>query len=138
MTIRCYSELAKLLTFEDRFNYLRLSGGVGIDTFGFARYLNQRYYHSAEWKRIRRDVIIRDLGCDLGIEGYELNRGVYIHHMNPLTKYDIENMTKYLTDPEYLICCSHKTHNLIHYGADPKTTTMVERSANDTSPWRVR
>ncbi len=135
--IRTYTELIQYPTFEERYNYLKLSGRVGSDTFGFDRYLNQRFYHSAEWKRIRRDVIIRDEGRDLGMEGYELQNGLYIHHMNPLTPDDITNMTEMVLNPEYLICVSKRTHDAIHFGDTsilPKGPT--ERTPNDTCPWK--
>ena len=136
---RTYTELSRLKTFEERFDYLKLNGSVAIDTFGGHRWLNQDFYRSPEWKRIRRKVILRDAGCDLGIEGREIIKPdkVYIHHMNPLTLYDIEHLTKYVINPEYLICCSHATHNAIHYGDKTQLFLgFVERSPNDTCPWR--
>ena len=136
--LRTYSELKKLKTFEERFKYLKLSGEVGKDTFGFDRYLNQKFYASPEWKRVRDKVIIRDSGCDLGINGNEIYGKIYIHHMNPLTRKDIEFSTENLLNPEYLICVSHATHNAIHYGDDSILTSnaIVERSENDTIPWK--
>ena len=116
MSIRTYTELMKLKTFKERFEYLKLSGVVGQDTFGYDRYLNQQFYKSKAWKRIRDQVIIRDNGCDLGIEDRDINSRIYVHHMNPITKSDILNMTDMLLDPEYLICVSKNTHDAIHYG----------------------
>lgn len=138
MSIKTYSELMRLHTFEDRFNYLSLKGSVGEDTFGFDRYLNQAFYRSAEWKRVRDQVIIRDNGCDMGIEDAPIFGRVYIHHMNPLTREDIINSTDYLLNPEYLICVSHDTHNAIHYGSFDilPSKSFVERSPNDTTPWK--
>ena len=135
--IRTYSELSRLLTFEERFDYLRLNGSVGKDTFGFDRYLNQQFYRSSEWKRIRDQVILRDNGCDLGIEGYEIRGRILIHHINPISVEDIHTMSDLLMDPEYLICTSHRTHNAIHYGDESLIITApTERTQNDTCPWR--
>lgn len=135
--IRSYSELCTLNTFEDRYKYLRLSGAVGKDTFGFDRYLNQIFYRSQEWKSVRDKVIIRDDGCDLGVKGYEIHGRIYIHHMNPIMLKDIEQRTGLLLNPEYLISTTHSTHNAIHYG-DESLLPLVpkERSANDTCPWK--
>ena len=115
MSIKTYSELIALPTFEERFKYLQLKGSVGKETFGFDRYLNQNFYRSAEWKRVRDKVIIRDNGCDLGIEDRLIYGNVLIHHMNPINDKDIYNLTDILLNPEYLICVSHNTHNAIHY-----------------------
>ena len=135
--IRTYSELIKLPTFEERFDYLRLDGVVGKDTFGFDRYLNQQFYRSSEWKRIRNQVIVRDNGCDLGIDEYEIHGRILIHHMNPISIEDLQYMSDLLMNPEYLICVSHRTHNAIHYGdASLIVTAPIERSQNDTCPWR--
>ena len=135
--IRTYSELIKLLTFEERFDYLRLDGVVGKDTFGFDRYLNQQFYRSSEWKRIRNQVIVRDNGCDLGIDEYEIHGRILIHHMNPISIEDLQYMSDLLMNPEYLICVSHRTHNAIHYGDESLIVTApIERSQNDTCPWR--
>ena len=135
--IRSYSELVQLDTFAERLRYLQLSGGIGAETFGSSRFLNQDFYRlNPLWKAARREVILRDQGRDLGIEGLEINRGLYIHHMNPITVSDIENLTPYLLDPEYLICCSHKTHNAIHYGYKLTEYKIVERQQGDTCPWR--
>ena len=136
-TIRTYSELCQLSTFEDRFDYLRLNGSVGKDTFGFDRYLNQQFYRSREWKRIRDRVILRDNGCDLGVEGYEIRGRILIHHINPISVEDIQTMSDLLMNPEYLICASHRTHNAIHYGDESLIITApIERTQNDTCPWR--
>lgn len=137
MSIRTYSELILLQTFEERFKYLKLNGRVGDDTFGFDRYINQNFYRSAEWKRIRDLVIMRDNGCDLALEGYEIYGRILIHHMNPITVKDVELSTEYLMNPEYLICVTHNTHNAIHYG-DEKLLTKgpVVRIKNDTCPWK--
>ena len=137
MSIRTYSELILLPTFEERFKYLQLNGRVGDDTFGFDRYINQNFYKSAEWKRIRDQIIIRDNGCDLAIEGYEIYGRILIHHMNPITVKDVELSTEYLMNPEYLICVTHNTHNAIHYG-DEKLLMKgpVVRTKNDTCPWK--
>ena len=136
-TIRTYSELCQLSTFEDRFDYLRLNGSVGEDTFGFDRYLNQQFYRSREWKRIRDLVILRDNGCDLGVEGYEIRGRILIHHINPISVEDIHTMSDLLMNPEYLICVSHRTHNAIHYGDESLIITApIERTQNDTCPWR--
>ena len=135
--IRTYSELIQLPTFEDRFDYLRLDGVVGKDTFGFDRYLNQQFYRSSEWKRIRDRVILRDNGCDLGVEGYEIRGRILIHHINPISVEDIHTMSELLMNPEYLICVSHRTHNAIHYGDESLIITApIERTQNDTCPWR--
>ena len=138
MKIRRYSELCKLKTFEGRFEYLRLDGQVGKDTFGFDRIFNQRFYTSTEWRRIRDHVIIRDNDCDLGVEGHEIygNR-IIIHHLNPISLEDIERQSAYLLDPEFLITTIHNTHNAIHYGDESLLIRApIERSKNDTCPWR--
>lgn len=138
MSIKTYSELITLPTFEERYEYLRLDGIIGEQTFGFDRYLNQEFYQrDQEWKRIRDYVIIRDQGCDLGIEGREIRGKILVHHMNPITKEDILNRSKFLLDPEYLICTLKSTHDAIHYGDENLLMTgPVERRANDTCPWR--
>ena len=134
---RSYHELSKLLTFEERFRYLSLGGGVGKDTFGFDRYLNQRFYASAEWKRVRDTVIIRDSGCDLGIADRVIGGKILIHHMNPVSREDILSRSEDLLNPEYLICVSHATHNAIHYGDESLLVTVPpERRPNDTCPWK--
>lgn len=138
MNIRTYSELITMPTFEERYEYLRLDGIVGAQTFGFDRYLNQEFYQrDQEWKRIRDYVIIRDQGCDLGIEGREIRDKILVHHMNPIRKEDILNRSEFLLDPEYLICTLKSTHDAIHYGDENLLITgPVERRPNDTCPWR--
>lgn len=135
--IRTYSELCRYSTFEDRFNYLKLGSSVSSETFGSYRHFNQIFYTSAEWRRIRNIVIARDLGCDLGVDGFYLSK-IYIHHMNPITLKDIDEMTEFLIDPEYLICCSFDTHNAIHYGSLDilNKYDFTERKPNDTCPWK--
>lgn len=136
-SIKTYSELIKLPTFEERFRYLKLDGVVGEETFGFDRYLNQAFYQSPEWRSLRNYIIIRDNGCDLGIPDRELNSRIYIHHMNPITKEDILAMNEYVMNPEYLICVSKTTHDAIHYGDESLLITApIERRKNDTCPWR--
>jgi hypothetical protein len=136
-TIRTYSELITLPTFKERYEYLRLGGVVGEETFGFDRYLNQLFYRSDEWKKIRDKVIIRDNGCDLGIEGHDIRSRIIIHHMNPITKADILQRSDFLLNPEYLICTIKSTHDAIHYGDESLLiTTPIERYKNDTCPWR--
>lgn len=149
---KCYTELAKLKTFEERFEYLKLNGRIGDATFGYGRYLNQVFYKSKEWQAIRDYVIVRDNGCDLGIsdriisyDSYTDKNGrfrktgaIYIHHMNPLSIHDIENETANLKDPEFLICCSFNTHQAIHYGdKNLLLLDFVERKPNDTCPWKL-
>lgn len=137
--IRTYTELMKLPTFKERFEYLKLlDGRVGEDTFGFDRYVNQKFYRSKEWKRLRDQLIIRDNGCDLGVDGYDIHGKIVIHHMNPITKNDIIDQTEYLMNPEYLICTTHNTHNAIHYGDENLLVTEpISRSKNDTCPWKL-
>ena len=135
--IRTYSELITFPTFKERFNYLKLDGLVGESTFGFDRYLNQMFYRSQRWKEIRDFVIIRDNGCDLGVEGYEIHSRIVIHHMNPITIEDIRKESEFLLDPEFLICTIHNTHNAIHYGDENLLIKApIERSKNDTCPWK--
>lgn len=135
--IKTYSELIALPTFEERFKYLQLKGVVGKDTFGFDRYLNQKFYRSAEWKRIRDQVIVRDNGCDLGIDDRMIHGRILIHHMNPINESDIIHATDALLNPEYLICVTHSTHNAIHYGdEDLLMLGPVVRTKNDTCPWK--
>lgn len=137
MRIKTYSELITLPTFIERYRYLRLGGLVGEETFGFDRWLNQRFYKDPEWLAIRNHVIIRDNGCDLGIPGREIHSRILIHHINPITKEDILRRSKYLLDPEYLICTIKNTHDAIHYGnEDLLITDPIMRSRNDTCPWR--
>ena len=136
-TIKTYSELIELPTFKERYRYLRLNGRVGKDTFGFDRYLNQNFYRSIEWKRVRDQVIVRDNGCDLGIEDRQIAGKILIHHMNPITDKDILNLTDILLNPEYLICVSHITHNAIHYGDENLLITEpIVRTKYDTCPWK--
>lgn len=134
---RTYTELSKLKTFEERFRYLELKGQVGIDTFGFDRYLNQALYQSMEWKQVRDIVILRDNCCDLGIEGREIYGKVIIHHMNPITIEDIQERRDYIFDPEFLISTVLKTHNAIHYSDESILfSEPIIRRMNDTCPWR--
>lgn len=136
-TIRTYSELILLPTFEERYQYLRLNGMVGIETFGFDRVFNQKFYTSYEWKLVRDKVIFRDNGCDLGLEDYRIFGKIFIHHMNPILLEDIERRTDILLNPEFLICTSFPTHNAIHYGTERLLAKEpVERHRNDTCPWR--
>lgn len=135
--VRSYSELRHIRAFADRFEYLSLKGVVGEATFGFERYLNQGFYASSEWRRARRDVIARDLGCDLGIDGYEIHDRIYVHHMNPMTVDDIVHSRSHILDPEFLICVTHGTHNAIHYGdARLLPKGPIIRRPGDTVPWR--
>ena len=135
--ILTYSELVRLKSFEERFTYLKLHGSVGKDTFGFDRIFNQQFYRSYEWKKVRDLVIVRDNGCDLGIDGHEIFGRILIHHMNPICLDDIKDATEFLLNPEYLICVSHDTHNAIHFGADiSRQQEPVERFRNDTCPWK--
>ncbi len=132
-----YSELVALKTFQERFEYLKLNGKVGLDTFGFDRYLNQAFYRSPEWKRTRDIVIIRDQGCDLGIPGHEIFGKIYIHHMNPIIQSDITEFNPDIFSPEFLICTSFNTHNAIHYGTkDILEVEPIVRTPNDTCPWK--
>ena len=138
MKIRTYEELSKLKTFEERYEYLKLDGSVGEETFGYDRYLNQQFYkYDPDWKKVRDEVIFRDNGCDLGIEGREINGLILVHHMNPITKDDILNRSEYLLNPNYLITTIKSTHDAIHYGSsDLLMKDPVVRSKNDTCPWR--
>lgn len=135
--IKTYSELITIPTFEERFEYLKLDGQVGVETFGFNRYLNQAFYKSDEWLSIRDYVITRDNGCDLGVEGYEIYGRILIHHINPITKDDIVHRSKSLLDPENLITTVKRTHDAIHYGdSNLLMRAPIERRKNDTCPWR--
>ena len=137
MSIKSYSELIHLPTFEERFQYLKLSGTVGKETFGFDRYLNQNFYRSAAWKRVRDQVIVRDNGCDLGIGDRFIYGKILIHHMNPINDRDILDLTDILLNPEYLICVSHLTHNAIHYSDESLLPSEpIVRFKNDTCPWK--
>lgn len=133
---KSYSELERLDTFEDRFEYLKLDGQVGGLTFGFDRYLNQRFYTSYEWKRARHEVILRDLGRDLGVFGYDIYRDILVHHMNPIVVNDILHHEDWIFNPEYLITTTKRTHNAIHYGTDKLyPDVVVTRVPNDTKLW---
>lgn len=133
--IRTYNELRQLKTFDERYNYLKLNGKVSDLTFGFDRYLNQVFYKSPIWLKTRRDIIVRDLGCDLGLDGYEIYGKIIIHHMNPIRVEDILDNTDYLTNPNYLITNCLNTHNAIHYGNE-SPNIITDRSMNDTCPWK--
>ena len=136
MKVLCYSELRRYKTFEERFKYLQLKGVVGRSTFGFDRYINQRFYTSTQWKKARRDVILRDNGCDLGIEDRVIHDRILIHHMNPMTMDALEQGFGEALDPEFLICVTHPTHNAIHYGDESLLASRPkERSPGDTSLW---
>ena len=135
--IRTYTELIRLNTFKDRFDYLKLDGRVGDVTFGYDRILNQILYNSGRWKRLRNNIIIRDEACDLGVEGYDIYSRIIVHHMNPITIEDVEMERPEVYNPEFLICVSHNTHNAITYGNESLLPKMpIERSRNDTCPWR--
>lgn len=137
MLYRRYSELIKLDTFEERFNYLKLGGRVGRQTFGADRILNQKFYKSVEWKRLRRDIIVRDNGCDLGIDDREITDRIIVHHINPLTIDQLMKGGDELFDMDNFICCSHNTHEAIHYGDSSLLikTNFVERRPGDTKLW---
>lgn len=135
--IRTYTELMQISSYEERLNYLKLNGVVANETFGFDRYLNQQFYKSSEWKRVRQQVIIRDNGCDLGCRGHEIYGQIIVHHMNPISLEDIENNPEILLDPEYLICVSLDTHNYIHYGINNiEKDVFTDRHPGDTKLWR--
>lgn len=138
MSIRTYSELIRLPTFEERYRYLRLGGVVGEETFGFDRYLNQQFYTSDKWRAVRDRVIVRDNGCDLAMAGREIRGGrILVHHMNPITIDDILQQSEFLMNPEYLICTVKNTHDAIHYGDESLLIAApVERFRNDTCPWK--
>lgn len=136
MGTRSYVELSRLDTFEERFEYLNLKGRVGEATFGFDRWINQKFYRSSEWKRARDHVIVRDQGCDLGIRGYEIHRGLLVHHMNPVALVDIQHGSDWIIDPNFLITTSLNTHNAIHYGDESLLPRgPVVRKAGDTTLW---
>lgn len=133
---RTYKELRRLDTFEDRYNYLKLDGILGSSTFGFDRWVNQNFYQSREWRRTRDYVIVRDEGCDLGIPGFEIHSGLFVHHMNPITLDDLENGEEWITDPEFLITTSLRTHNAIHYGdINQIPKGPIVRKFGDTTLW---
>lgn len=137
MNLRRYSELKRLKTFEERYEYLRIGGLIGESTFGFERYLNQQLYTSQRWRQLRNEIIIRDNGCDLGIEGRDIYDKIIIHHMNPLTRDQMQDPDESMFDPEYLICVSLNTHNAIHYGdASLLRKDYIPRRPNDTCPWK--
>lgn len=140
MNDKSYSEMITMSEFDDRFRYAKLDGQVGMDTFGFDRYLNQQFYRSKEWKRLRDQIIIRDNGCDLGVPGHEISGKICIHHLNPLSPEDITESTEKLFDPDNLVCVSAETHNAIHYGDESilEKNKIVERSPGDTCPWKRR
>lgn len=137
MSIKTYSELIRLPTFEERFQYLKLDGKVGEETFGSRRYLNQEFYHSREWLSFRDSIIIRDDGCDLALEGFNIFGSVLIHHLNPITFEDILNRSHCIFDPENVVCTKKITHDAIHYGDENLLIVSPhERQKNDTCPWR--
>lgn len=134
---KTYTEMSKFPSFEERYEYLKLNGSVCADTFGFDRYLNQALYRSKEWRDFRQKVILRDNGCDLGVEGYEIPRNVIIHHINPITKEDVLNRDQSIFDLNNVVSTTLETHNAIHYGSDiPQSKQLIERRPNDTCPWR--
>lgn len=136
MTTRSFSELQYIDSFLGRYEYLQLRGEVGWATFGFDRYMNQQFYASREWRQVRQHVIARDMGCDLGIEGYEIFDRIYIHHMNPMTVEHIKTGNESILDPEFLIATTHKTHNAIHYGdTSLLPRPITPRSKGDTKLW---
>lgn len=135
MRNRSYSELRRLDTFDERFDYLSLVGQVGEPTFGSNRWVNQRFYTSPQWKQVRDYVLVRDNGCDLGLPGYEVHHGLLVHHMNPMTVDDIVEGQDWILDPEFLICTSKQTHNALHYGGESPRQRVVERRAGDTKLW---
>lgn len=134
--IRRYSALRRLHTFEARFRYLRLKGSVGRESFGFDRHINQAFYRSREWRNVRDFVIVRDNGCDLGVDGYEIHSDILVHHMNPMEPESIVHGDPRILDPEYLITTTHTTHNAIHYGDEKQIPRqLVERRPGDTQLW---
>jgi hypothetical protein len=136
MKVKSYSEMIRLTTFESRYEYLRIGGRIGAATFGSSRYINQAFYTSRLWRSTRDEVILRDNGCDLGIEGREIFHRIIIHHMNPITEEDIDEMNDFLLNPEFLICVCDKTHNAIHFGDESLLPRLpIVRTRNDTSPW---
>lgn len=134
--VRTYSELVRFPTFEERFEYLKLDSSVGRETFGFDRYINQDFYRSPEWRDVRREVIVRDLGCDLGVLGYEIHVDILVHHINPMAPEDIIHGKPWIIDPEFLITTTKDTHNAIHYGVSRKLPkVVVARTRGDTKLW---
>lgn len=135
--LRCYSDLIRLPSLQERFEYLRLNGEVGEELFGYARYLNQEFYHGSEWGDVREQVIIRDNGCDLGLHGWKIVGNIYVHHMNPITLEQLKDRDPILLDPEYLISCSYNTHQAITWGnASLLPQPLVVRRPGDTCPWK--
>lgn len=133
---RKYAELRRLFTFEERFEYLRLGGVVGTTTFGFDRYINQDFYRSRDWRSVRDQVIVRDEGCDLGVEGYEIHGNLLVHHMNPMSADDVVHGEEWILNPDFLITTTQDTHNAIHYGDKSLLKTpFVPRQPNDTKLW---
>lgn len=138
MNIKTYSELITIPTFIERFDYLKLGGRIGEETFGYDRYLNQILYTSIDWKRFRRDMIVRDMGLDLACEGYEIVGKIILHHINPITIDDVLQRRPMIFDPENVVCVSLNTHNAIHYGDESLLITEpIIRTKNDTCPWRI-
>jgi hypothetical protein len=137
MRIKSYSEMIRYRTFEDRYEYLRMGGSIGVSTFGHSRYINQAFYTSRLWRSARDAAIIRDNGCDLGIPDRQIFDKIFVHHMNPITEEDVEMLSDFLLNPEFLICTSDNTHNAIHFGDSGLLQVLpVERFRNDTSPWK--
>lgn len=135
--IRTYAELIRIPTFEERYRYLQLRGTVGEETFGFKRWLNQEFYHSDEWLSFRDRIIVRDGGCDLAVDGFEIFGSIIIHHLNPIIYEDILNRNPCVFDPNNVICTKLSTHNAIHYGDENLLIKPpIERTKNDTCPWR--
>lgn len=134
--VRTYSELRRLNTFEERYHYLKLGGVLGEITFGFDRWINQRFYRSQEWKTVRDFVITRDNGCDLGVLGYEIHSGLIVHHMNPISVEDLKHGEEWILDPDYLVTTTIRTHNAIHYGDESLLSRgPIERKSGDTKLW---
>lgn len=138
MKMLTYSELIRIPSYEERYEYLKLDGRVGDRTFGSSRYLNQALYHSEEWKALKHRLIVRDNGCDLAFPGYDIFDRICLHHLNPITKEDILNRNPKVLDPENLICTSYNTHKAIHYGDRDLLNLLVERRPGDTTPWEIR
>jgi hypothetical protein len=136
MRTRCYLDFRRLQTFEERYHYLQMRSSIGVSTFGFDRYINQQFYTSRQWRQIREQVIARDEGCDLGVDGHEIYDQIIIHHMNPMTVEAIEHGASTILDPEFLITTSHRTHNAIHFGDEKLLARpFVERRRGDTKLW---
>lgn len=133
--LRTYDELLQLKTFDERFDYLKLNGKVAAETFGFDRYINQQFYRSGMWLKVRDEIIVRDLGNDLGLKDYEISGSIIIHHLNPITKEDLMNDLDFIINPNYLITTCLRTHNAIHYGSE-SPNKIIERVKGDTCPWR--